>query len=52
MDQLANFDVDVIIVSIDNEEVVKRLGVHVQGKTKLLGIDQFLEIIDPRSKEE
>lgn len=51
MEQCRNFDVDVIIVSIDNEEVFKRLGVYAQGKAKLLGIDQFLEIIDSRSKE-
>ena len=46
MEQCSSFDVDVIIVSIDNEEVFKRLGTHIQGETKLLGIDQFLEIIE------
>lgn len=46
MEQCNRFDVDVIVVSIDNEDVFRELKLHLQGETKLFGIDQFLEILE------
>lgn len=49
MEQCDNFDVDIIIVSIDNKDVFRQLGKVVKGTTKLLGIDQFLEMLEDES---
>lgn len=46
MEQCNSFDVDIIIVSIDNEDVFRELRTHLTGKTKLFGIDQFLESLE------
>lgn len=46
MEQCNSFEVDVIVVSIDNEDVFRELKVHLQEETRLFGIDQFLEILE------
>lgn len=46
MEQCNSFEVDVIVVSIDNKDVFRELKVHLQEETRLFGIDQFLEILE------
>ena len=46
LEECENFDVDRIIITIDNQEVYKLLQKKAGKKENVIGIDEFLEILE------